>query len=72
MPKQEFMGIPQEMAKKIYENVKKNEEATCLQCKTLIGYYSLVGITVRLDNDLVFCCGACAEEWIDKQDEDRT
>ncbi len=65
MPKQKFSEVPTELAKQMYKNVKKNEEATCLQCNTSIGYYNLVGTTVKLNDNVMFCCEACAEEWMD-------
>ncbi len=71
MPKQEFTGIPQGMANQISENVEKSGETTCLQCDKPIGYYSLVGVVIRLDNGQTFCDAVCAEEWMDEQDEMR-
>lgn len=53
------------MANKIMEAVSK--QTRCAHCGEEIGYYSLAGVTIRVD-DLTWCDTVCHDDWMDAAD----
>lgn len=53
------------MANKIMETASK--ETKCAHCDEAIGYYSLAGVTIRVD-DLTWCDTVCHDDWMDAAD----
>lgn len=50
---------------KIIETVSKQDK--CAYCNEPIGYYSLAGVTIKVDN-LTWCDTVCHDDWMDAVD----
>lgn len=53
------------ITKKIMEAI--GNQTKCAQCGEKIGYYSLAGVTIEVDN-LTWCDTVCHDDWMDAVD----
>lgn len=60
--------IEQMIANKIMATV--SNQTKCAHCDEEIGYYSLVGITIKVD-DLTWCDTVCHDDWMDAVDAEQ-